>query len=1139
MRERKWLRILLWFFVGFVSLVLVLLFATYFILRTPSVQQRILASLREPLKEQGVDLKVRSLSVDLLAGVTLDELSIGIRRPPEIEGDVRLAELRLRYKIWPLLRRELIISEARLSGIEGELRLNPTPSPEEKKEETPSDPEALTKLLDLLRRPPARVDIPAISLANVKLHVLLNQGPMAVDLWLRDLGLEAGLQLQPGEVALSLNGKVPLEVNVTSTEGLDLKTALQLSPDLAFALNLDGQRLKWQLDLKELALGVDALTFRQTSPTGTMAMDLEPLTFRTAIKLDHDGTVPEAGVKPQDLALPLGGKGNWDLLLKSLALKQKDLVSKSPETHVFVRVEGANEFSVSLPREIAKLDQMDWELENSLKIKDLKVTQGKDSLLASPTIDLQLKADGSDGQGNVDLDLDLKTLTLKGLNRPLTIAQTLEAALNFRQARTLDWNLTQSLNGRSWLRGEGKLNDDGRLLTSQMKLGIQTFSDWQALHPAFAQLNLAGWPKIDLNDELTLAHAMPLEEISGENWEQLTITNKLALGLQQQETNAKTLAKFKELALSLEAGLQGKVANAKLDLKVEDLQHKLLKKTADLVQTLRLDGDFTDYLKAKVDAKTELGGQELMRLAIKADERPKNLSVQSQIDVTARPNLKNYMDGLEILDDVGVLHLTSKDKVNLSYPQQRLAEVASWAPEKINLHWDSAQSLDQDDGKALKYRLPSGLGIASDLKLRAAKLDLETRVKVPAASVKDLADVRSANVLVKAQVVDVRNQNAMAVIVNGGADRVALAGDDKKALSDLLQKASFQLRAQLSAKDRLTIPLVEARLQDTLLHFRGSGNATLSTGRGGFQGMVSSTLPEGRNLAGLQGKGSFQFPFTVTLYDKKVLALRADPKFEALSFRYGDISASNLNGSLAVHEELRIDEQGRIGFLYLDTQNPFARVDFENVDPYLGQKSQLSIDQIRFKHIELGPLVQNFEIRQNLVLLNDLKINLLEGSALGRLFVDLHPARLQLGFLGRFSGLQPELLKDPARRRRRQTAEFDGRAALNFDIRKRLATGRIDITSIGRDQLLSLLDLLDPNYEDPQMMMARRALQVAYPNLVSIGMEQGLMDIMIGLGGVISQDIHVRSIPLTAFINANAGEALGQIEKFLEETGGH
>jgi hypothetical protein len=182
--------------------------------------------------------------------------------------------------------------------------------------------------------------------------------------------------------------------------------------------------------------------------------------------------------------------------------------------------------------------------------------------------------------------------------------------------------------------------------------------------------------------------------------------------------------------------------------------------------------------------------------------------------------------------------------------------------------------------------------------------------------------------------------------------------------------------------------------------------------------------------------------------------------------------------------------------------------------------------------------MQNFEVRQNLILLNELRIDLLQGSALGRYYLDLHPDRLQLGFLGRFSGIQAELLREPQKRLpSKDWAPLSGRMAVNFDIRKRLATGRLDLTEIGQRQLMSLIDVLDPEYKDEQMVMARRALRVSYPQGVAISMEQGLMDMGINLGGVVSKDIFIRSIPLTGLINAKAGEALQQIEKLLQAGG--
>lgn len=80
-----------------------------------------------------------------------------------------------------------------------------------------------------------------------------------------------------------------------------------------------------------------------------------------------------------------------------------------------------------------------------------------------------------------------------------------------------------------------------------------------------------------------------------------------------------------------------------------------------------------------------------------------------------------------------------------------------------------------------------------------------------------------------------------------------------------------------------------------------------------------------------------------------------------------------------------------------------------------------------------------------------------------------------------------------------------GRAAVVFEIRKRLTTGRIDMTTLGKQQLMSLLDVLDPNGADEQIGMARTALRAAYPKFVNMDFGQGLMDLTVGLGESLQQ----------------------------------
>src|SRR5688572_13836991 len=123
MRGRKVLRILAWILGVSSFLAVALLLSVYFILRSPSVQQKILLSIKEPLAEAGLHTEIEQLSIDLLGGVLLDGLVLKIERPPLAQGLVKLQRLRLRYGFWPLLQRRLVIRELLVEGMDGNLQL--------------------------------------------------------------------------------------------------------------------------------------------------------------------------------------------------------------------------------------------------------------------------------------------------------------------------------------------------------------------------------------------------------------------------------------------------------------------------------------------------------------------------------------------------------------------------------------------------------------------------------------------------------------------------------------------------------------------------------------------------------------------------------------------------------------------------------------------------------------------------------------------------------------------------------------------------------------------------------------------------------------------------------------------------------
>jgi hypothetical protein len=1120
LREKKWLRVLSWLLGGIIVGLLLALITLSLILKSPPVQQRIVTSLKGPLARQGLALGFKSLSIDPFAGVRLEGLTVVLKRAPEAAGTFQVETLLLRYKFWPLFSGRLEVREARITGVSGDLTLTlPPPQPK-----SPPDPEAITKLLDLMRNPPAALDLPNIALERVSLRASVTQGPMSVKVGIHEMSLAAALQLEKGRSRLQMKADLPGDLDFTQAD-VALSTRLHLRPELSWQSTIEGQEFSWNLTIKDTQLHPEQASVRKAPG---LEVKFEDLLVNLDMELDHKGLFPEKTVTALDVMLPLEAQGQLDLALDSARFAD-DAAGEA----VLSNLRNRMSFKTHMPRDLEKSHEASWKLDHELNLSTLSYTKGGKSVAALPSLAATLRGEGNGGQGTIDLRMAVKQLGLPAFAKALDVNEETHLKLDIPQ-RQVDFMTKLELNQKPALLVQGLAADRNQSLQIKMKADAQTHPEWRTLHSGLEELDQFAWPKLSLNMDTVIPHSVPLEEI--EDWSKLTITTNIDVLVVPSRAAKKGSVRFKKIALDLKLKTVEKSASGRLNLGIDGLEHPALRKPATLSQNLDFKADGLDLLRISLNGTTRLGDKDLLSLKLNLTEEPGRLHYRDEFAVRVDESLREYVDGLDLLRDLGPLELRSADQISLRYPSSRVSEVKNWDLARLDLQGKLTQTIHQSPHKG-PYQLTKPVSIESTVKLQNNMLAAHTELRAPAVEAKELANASDVFARLTVGVKDISEQKLVLIDASGGAQTVTPLMAAAERVKEGIRRVKFGLKAEVFQKDRFVVEDVHASVDGDLLAFKGKGDVTLRTGRGGFTGQVKGTLPEGRAIAGLRGQGSFALPFTLTLYDRKVLAIESDPTFRNLSFRYlDDIEVKGLDGKLSLNEELSVDDAGRIGFLYLNTQNPFTRVDFENIDPYLGQRLSLKIEKLRFKHIEAGPVLTNLELRQNLILLNEMKANLLKGSALGRVFIDLHPERLQLGFLGRFSNLQLELLKEASRRQARLD-ELSGRAAANFDIRKRLATGRIDVTNIGRNQLLSTIDVLDPNYTDTQMMAARRALQISYPSLVSIAMDQGLMDLSIGLGGVVSTDINVRSIPLTAFINANAGESLSLIEKFLQ-TGG-
>ncbi len=1138
---RRGLKVLGWS-LGIVSvLVLGLLLSVYFILRSPAIQQKILLSIKEPLAAAGLATEIDRLSIDLLGGVSLDGMTLRVEKAPLAKGVIKLEKLRLAYALWPLLERRLQISELALEGIDGQLVMElPTESPEP----APGPPPDIKALLDLLRQPPLTLDGPELSIRRLRLDLKLRRGPLEVHSLIDETSFVASVEVEPGRIKGRLEGDIATQLDLRmAPEGapaLALQSGIRLRLNPQFVVGLQGQApeemLNWQIEWPELFLALKDLSLAQSVEAQKVLGILWPaMEWQQKIVVQHEALLP---AEPQinDLIWPIEVNLEQKLSGASLSLEQKPLGAEAMRVRVKPALD--NELSLSLPT-LEALKDAAWSIDQKLVLEGLAIEQGAKSLAATPLLQLTTRGKGDEGEGTVETDLSFGALKTPYVQVPLTLEQKIKAKLVLAERRIKIEGSTR-LNNFDLLRLNLDAKDPSdKNLEASLQLKVQTDPILNSIHEGMAALETIGYPHIGLDLTAKIIHEMPIQEITPSQLNKLTITNSLHISMNQTHTSAKTLALFKKLELEENSSWLAENLKIQLKIGVDELKHPALLRPVDLKQTLSIEGQKGSYLQGQLSAQTTLGKNEILDFRAKLEDKAKEARITSELKIRVKPELKNELEALKILDDTGPLTIKGEQTISLKHGAPSLQEVKDFSPNKLKIDALLTQLISSDSKNPnLKYQLIQPLRIESRAQLTNGKGDLTTRVLAKELKAKDLASVKDLRVGVIAKVSDIETQKLLEAKVVTQIAKVDLLGElgEKPELKGLLERIQLVLDAQLERKEKLVIKNLYAGLQHPLLQFKGQGQFHLA-GRGNFDGKVEVNMPD-KPIAGLKGKGTFRLPLRLTAYDQKKIAIRAAPEFQAFSAELGDLAIRNAQGSIQIHEELSLDKEGKIGFLYLNTQNPFVRVDYDSVEPYVGDQVLLSIDELRQKHIALGPLVMNFEVQQNLIYLNDFKADLLGGSALGRMYFDLHPERLQLGFLGRFSNLQPELLKEPARRSAnaiKEGAVLSGRMGTSFDMRQRLASGRIDLTAIGQRQLASLLDVLDPQYKDEQIGMARRAIQVSYPKSVTIAMNQGLMDLSIVLGGAISKDINIRSIPLTGFINANLGPALEKVQKIVQE----
>ncbi len=1123
MEDRPWGKYFLWAGAALLGCLLLFFGAVIAVVRSPQVQKRLLTSLEKPAAEAGITYKFQQFSFDLFGDVYLKGVELRLDRPPLVQGQLALDEVKISYAFWPLLQQKLIVRELELTSLRGELRLNLPPS-EPEPESTFGPKEALA----LLAHPPLTIETPLIGMSIEQLSLALVKGTQESLVELSQADLKAQLAWQKDKLSGQMQAKIPFRLTWSEREQ---SKASELRAGGTWELNADWQAergeqdFEWNLEVEPFRLGLSEFSAKLPGPQDIQG---KRMTWEQSLKVKRQGTLREAPESWTDLLLPMSGKLSQSLAFADFQLSSaKGTLSAQDFAHnLGLEFEGDN------ASDLWKQMQANFEIGLASK----RLTYQEAGPKAPWSLQLTIDGNGELNKGVGQAKLTTNFAELKGpqLQRALAFENVLDLSLNVEQ-KTLKLTGNQRLDQKDlshWSLDMSQPKD--KTILAQLSLDLVQSSLLQGLHPGVKSIKDLGFPSLAGQVKAELESPVEWSQFKGEDAQKLTITSYFQLA-SKPSRRPEGAVRWASLNLKGSGKLQDQTAKLSLESALDAFSLPDMKESLLLKDQIALQAKLGPTLDGQVTQTLSLDGVDFWTHSLNWTDRPETFELQGKGQVTWNDKALKFNPKLLDFKEMGTLPIALEHRLTMKHAYASLKEVpAGFDPLQQKLD-GLVQFKLAPAPKAQPYSWSQEL--LFDARLLAAKGegDATIRFLAPQLRIKDQADIHELKwgnmmhwpslaapmVFTNKTVVDVKDIEPLGKLAQ------------QPQLKELLKKLQLIVHADVLPQQGLRLHKFYAGLQHPLLQIHADGGLS-KPGEGAFDARIEAVMPNQEKL-GIKGKGRFFMPVQLKLYAARKLSLEAQPSFEHLSLDWGQLQLRDLDGRMILSEELTLDEKGRIGFLYLESQNPFVRVDFDEVEPYLPEANHISMKSLSYKHLNVGPLVQSVEVRQNLVRMNQLKLDGLGGSVLGRFYFDVHPSRLQAGFLGRFSEIHPELLKEPARQEAQRKSEvLTGRLAVNFEVAKRLAVGRVDLTRLGRAQLLSLFDVLDPDFQDEQLASARKALLVAYPQALNLEMQQGLMDMTLELGGAAATTLKIRSLPLSSLIQAYAGDALQNLEKTLQ-----
>ena len=626
-----------------------------------------------------------------------------------------------------------------------------------------------------------------------------------------------------------------------------------------------------------------------------------------------------------------------------------------------------------------------------------------------------------------------------------------------------------------------------------------------------------------------------------------------------------------EQSFDLKAGLAGTIEATAL-AKIQGLFVAPEKGKGPLAKPVSVDADFAaklprDLSKADLKGKLALASIPLARFEAVVSgfaqpqpgaPRPAAIAAIGRAEISAEPRLADVAPAAKALRVLGAVGIVADFDTKAETAQGRVlarldakirnARYGEWEvktdSEAVSLNGDMSTK-GRTELANLKAPAPGVLPAVLEKPIvvthKAAMsekrgLDAEITAQVPAIEVPSTARVEATHVAAKLSSPDPAKAKDLDFKFSLKQGKISL---DKKVSPIALPLSGLEAEARGTVRGGTVLAIDEfkANIGDSLMKATGSVSANASTKDAQVRADLSLKVPSDfPPVAGQIVRGEITMPVTVSVLQGKEINLAGEAKLVNLGWSKDDLSVTGISGSVPLSEKLLWDGKN-IRFTHLISRNPFERVDFERVRPLTERNDRLRIDKIRWDDRVHGPFIGFFSIEQNMIVAHRFDMDLgTTGRVYGEMFFDAYPSNLQFGILSRVTtvNLSEVLPAKFLKRHRVPTGEnnVSARTGIVLDLSRSTLDGRVDVTEIGGPQLVSLINVLDPLYEDEKLNKARSLLAVGYPTGVELAFAKGYLDMDIDLSALgLKQRQSLRGLPLASFLTKASAEVRKQTEK--------